>query len=306
MKIFQTNNKLPFYLLPLLIIGCLMLVVAKPSFVQALTNPQNGAVGLEGTISGPPPSQAASITTPGAGQSFSTIPITVAGFCPNGLLIKVFDNNIFAGSSECSNGSYQLKIGLFDGANSLISRDYDALNQQGPDSNNVVVNYTSAQFASFGTQLTISSSYSQLGSDPGVQLAWPITINGGTSPYALSIDWGDGSPSVLKSVAIAGGLSLTHTYQLAGTYTVTVQATDKNGQPAFLQVVSVITGPVQRLASSSNSSSNTKTVVTTISFWAKGAMISLLILIIIAFWVGRRYELNAIRRKIEKSEKAGL
>jgi len=57
----------------------------------------------------------------GSGQSFTTLPITVSGLCPSGLLIKVFDNNIFAGSAECSSGSYELKIGLFDGTNSLNS-----------------------------------------------------------------------------------------------------------------------------------------------------------------------------------------
>ena len=302
MKIFQTNNKLSIYLLPLLIICCLIALTTSSS-VYAVINPQNGAVGLEGTIHGPPPSQAATITTPGGGQSFTTLPITVSGLCPSGLLIKVFDNNIFAGSAECSNGSYELKISLFDGTNSLVSIDYDALDQQGPNSNVVTISYTSAQFTNFGTQLTISSNYSQLGSSPGTQLSWPITINGGTSPYALSIDWGDGTPSKLMSVTTPGPLSLTHTYQLSGTYTVTVQATDKNGQPAFLQVVSVITGPVQKLASTSSTSPSTKTEVITISIWAKIAMLCLLILIIIAFWVGRRYELIAIRRKIEKSDR---
>lgn len=303
MKIFQTNNKLSIYLLPLLVIGCVM-VLSSVSNVYAVVNPQNGAVGLEGTINGPPPSQAATITTPGSGQSFTTLPITVSGLCPSGLLIKVFDNNIFAGSAECSSGSYELKIGLFDGTNSLNSIDYDALDQQGPNSNIVVVSYTSAQFTNFGTQLTISSNYSQLGSTPGTQLSWPITINGGTSPYALSIDWGDGTPSKLMSVTSAGPLSLTHTYQLSGTYTVTVQATDKTGQPAFLQVVSVISGPIQKLASTGGTSTTTKTEIITISIWAKIAMLCLLILIIIAFWVGRRYELISIRRKIEKSDRA--
>ena len=303
MKIFQTNIKLSIYLSLSLVISCLM-VLLPISSAYAVVNPQNGAVGLEGTITGPPPSQAATITTPGSGQSFTTLPITVAGLCPSGLLIKVFDNNIFAGSAECSGGSYEMKIELFDGANALVAIDYDALDQQGPNSNTVTVNYTSAQFANFGTQLTISSNYSQLGTTPGTQLSWPITINGGTSPYALSIDWGDGTPSKLMSVASSGPLSLTHTYQLSGTYTITVQATDKNGQPAFLQVVSVVSGPVQKLASSSSTASTTKTEVITISIWAKIAMLCLLILIIIAFWVGRRYELIAIRRKIEKSEKA--
>jgi hypothetical protein len=304
MKIFQTNIKPSIYISLSLVISCLMVFLVASS-AHAVVNPQNGAVGLEGTINGPPPSQAASITVPGSGQSFTTLPITVSGLCPSGLLIKVFDNNIFAGSAECVSGSYELKIELFSGANSLVSIDYDALGQQGPNSNTVVVNYTSAQFTSFGTQLTISSNYSQLGSTPGTQLSWPITINGGTSPYALSIDWGDGSPSKLMSASSSGPLTLTHTYQLSGTYTITVQATDKNGEPAFLQVISVISGPIQKLASTSGSTSSTaKTEIVTISIWAKIAMLCLLILIIIAFWVGRRYELISLRRKIEKSEKA--
>jgi hypothetical protein len=228
----------------------------------------------------------------------------VSGTCPNGLLIKVYDNNIFAGSAECSNGSYELKISLFEGANSLVSIDYDALNQAGPNSNTVNINYTSAQFTSFGTQMTISSNYSQLGANPTQQLSWPITINGGTGPYALSIDWGDGTPSVLMSVTTAGLQTVTHTYQLAGTYTVTIQGTDKNGQPAFLQIVAVIAGPVQRLASSTSSSTTSKTEVVTISIWAKIAMICLIILIIVAFWIGRRYELLAIIRKVEKSDRS--
>jgi hypothetical protein len=303
MKISRTNIKPSFFVSLSLIISCLMVFLAVPS-ASAVVNPQNGAVGLEGTITGPPPSQAATITTPGSGESFTTLPITVAGLCPSGLLIKVFDNNIFAGSTECSSGSYELKIELFDGTNSLVAIDYDGLDQQGPNSNIVTVSYTSAQFTSFGTQLTISSNYSQLGATPGTQLSWPITINGGTAPYALSIDWGDGTPSKLMSASNAGPLTLTHTYQLSGTYTITVQATDKNGQPAFLQVISVISGPVQKLASTSGTSSTTKTEIITISIWAKIAMLCLLILIIVAFWVGRRYELISIRRKIEKSEEA--
>jgi hypothetical protein len=306
MNKFQTNNKLSIFLLVFVILGSLVFITKDVSNVHAVTNPQNGAIGLEGTINSPPPTQAATIAIPANGQNFTSSPITVSGLCKDGLLIEVFDNNIFAGSTECSNSSYGLKISLFNGTNSLVSRDYDALNQRGPDSNTVTITYTSAQFIAFGTQLTLESNYSQLGANPGSQLSWPITINGGTSPYALSIDWGDGTPSTLMSVVTAGPLSLTHTYQLAGTYTVTVQATDKNGQPAFLQVVSVISGPIHHVASSTTSSSTTKTEIVTISIWAKIAMLCLLILIIIAFWVGRRYELIALRHKIDKSNRNDL
>jgi hypothetical protein len=56
---------------------------------------QSGAIGIEGTIPSAPPSRGATISTPGNGQSFTTEPITVSGICPTGLLIKVFDNNVF-------------------------------------------------------------------------------------------------------------------------------------------------------------------------------------------------------------------
>src|SRR5665213_1484212 len=62
-------------------------------------DPQTGSVGVEGTITSPPPTVAATISTPTNGQSFSSEPITVAGICPTGLLVKIFANNVFVGAA---------------------------------------------------------------------------------------------------------------------------------------------------------------------------------------------------------------
>jgi hypothetical protein len=88
-------------------------------------NPQSGSIGLEGTISTDPPKTAATITTPGNGAVVSTMPITIAGLCPSGTLVKIFSNNVFVGSTTCKSGSYTLQATLFAGANALIAHVFE-------------------------------------------------------------------------------------------------------------------------------------------------------------------------------------
>jgi hypothetical protein len=256
-----------------------------------------GSIGLEGIISSAPPTQGPTITTPSNGASFSSVPITVAGLCPGKLLIKVFDNNVFMGSTLCTNGSYRLQINLFSGQNQLVARDYDALDQAGPDSNTVTVTFNDAQFAEFGTHVQLTSDYAERGAPPNQELDWPVNISNGTAPYAISTDWGDGSPTDLMSVAAPGGLTLKHTYKAAGVYKMIVKATDKNGGTAYLQLVAVSTGAI-----TSNSTQGGKNgsglIVTKVLWWPAVAMLPL---IFGAFWVGRRHELYSLRKQLEKS-----
>ncbi len=264
------------------------------SVASAVQNPQNGSVGLEGTVTGPPPSQAATITTPANGQTFSTPTITIAGICPTGLLIKIFSNNTFIGSTNCIKGSYTLQATLFYNQNVLTADDYDNLGQTGPVSGAITVSYISPQIAALGTTLSVTSIYAKQGANPGQQLSWPIIINGGMAPYALSINWGDGSPNQLISEANQGSVVLTHTYQNAGTYTITIQATDKNGESAFLQVVGQANGAATQ---SSTNSSPLQSITKTI-WWPAVVMIPLLV---ISFWLGQRHELFSLRRRVEHS-----
>lgn len=271
-----------------------VLAVALPSpIVRALGSgdaTQSGSVGLQGTIASAPPTTPATITTPVNGAHFTTLPITVSGLCPSDLLIKIFANNVFVGSTVCQNGSYSLQVDLFDGANDLIARVYDALDQQGPDSNTVAVTYTSSQFAGTGVQpLELTSNYARRGANPGALLTWPIILSGGTPPYALSVSWGDNKANDLLSESFAGAVTLSHTYDTAGLYQIVIKATDKNGQQAFLQLVAIANGAVQ--SGASGSTTGTPTFVTkTKVLWAPAA--AMIPLIIVGFWLGRRAELT--------------
>jgi hypothetical protein len=268
------------------------------SAVDTTQNPQAGSVGLEGTISTDPPKKAATITTPGNGASFNNTPITVAGLCPTSTLVKIFDNNVFVGSALCLNGSYSLQIGLFSGANQLVARVYDALDQVGPDSNLVLVTFNDAQYAQFGTRVTLTSIYARRGAYPGASLVWPLSLNGGVSPYAISVDWGDGSAPQLQSLSVEGSFDIKHTYTNAGYYKVVVRATDKNGTTAFLQLVAVANGATQAgsAAGKDNSSSQLQTIVI---WWP---VLLLLPLIFAAFWLGRRHQVYVLRKELESAK----
>lgn len=258
----------------------------------------SGSIGLQGTISTAPPKNGATITAPGNGATFTALPITISGLCPQGLLVKVFSNNVFVGSVQCTSGSYSIPIDLFNGQNVLVARVYDALDQAGPDSNNVTVTFNDAQFIQFGTQILLTSIYAQRGAPPTQELTWPILLSGGTAPYAISVDWGDGTPPDLLSQTSAGGFTIKHTYKSAGIYKVIIKATDKNGGTAFLQLVGVATGATQSSTGAAGGKNGATTVKTVIIWWPCLLMIPL---IFASFWVGRRNELYVLRKQLEKS-----
>lgn len=284
------------------VVLCLLFAVQVGS-AQAppAVNPQTGSAGLQGTVPTPAPTTAATITTPRTGQTFTAMPITVGGLCTSGLLVKVFSNNVFIGSVMCSNGSYTVQVSLLDGRNDLVARQFDNLDQPGPDSNIVTVTYTNNQFATTGIPLlTLSSIYARRGANPGEQLVWPMSISGGVAPYAVSVDWGDGKPPTLYSEPFAGTFTTSHIYDTPGTYVIIVKATDRAGQTAFLQLVGQANGAVtQSGRDEGGGKSETRVIVRVI--WIPAAL--MIPLILLAFWLGRRYELSVLRKRLERHGK---
>lgn len=277
---------------------CAGLSFAFADVARAATvdNPQEGAIGVEGKIPSNPPTAAPTITTPRNGQVFTNIPITVNGLCTSDLLVKMFANNVFVGSVLCKNGSYSINIDLFSGQNDLVARMFDSQDQGGPDSNVVTVTFNDVQFNPFGTSLlSLTSNYAARGANPGQRLAWPVILSGGTSPYAISVDWGDGTSPDLISSPFTGTIDLSHVYKSAGVYKVTVKATDKNGLSAFLQLVATANGAIV-----SNSPSDKNTITETIVKVLWWPVVICIPLIILSFWLGQRYELASLRKHLEQ------
>ena len=259
---------------------------------------KSGSIGLEGTIPGGVPTQAASITFPTNGATINNLPITVMGICPKGTVVKLYKNNVFTGSAQCSNGSFSIQTDLFTGSNELVARVYNELDQAGPDSNIVTVNYPLSQFGVVN-RVSLTSTFAKRGANPGELLSWPITLSGGIGPYAISVDWGDGTKQDLISQQFPGALNISHKYEKSGTYVVIVRASDKNGEIAFLQLIGVAKGPVTQ-DDGKKDGAGTTTIVKTRILWLP-ALIALP-LILVAFWLGRKHELDTIHKRLDRGD----
>ncbi len=279
-----------------------LLVFVRPA--AAITplpnpNPKPGSFGLEATKTQAPPTQGATISTPGNGASFSTSPITVNGICPTDLLVQVYNNGVMAGAVMCTNGSFSVQVTLYYGTNELTASVYDSLDQTGPASNTVTVNYNNTNFAAFGALVTLTSSYGRRSAAAGSELTWPLQLSGGTGPYAFSLDWGDGTATELKSQSLAGLVNITHTYKKAGIYQANIKVTDVNGVTAFLQLIAVANGKVDSTPSAPNTTGNT---APTTVLWIPAAVSSVLLLP--AFWLGRMSQVVSIRNKMLKERES--
>jgi len=297
--VLRVNKKVTLAL-PALVGSAMLFALVAVTTSSALTplptpDPKPGSFGLEATKPKEPPKEGATITTPGNGASFTTSPITVNGICPQGLLVQIFNNGVMVGSIMCERGSFSLQISLFAGVNELSAIVYDELDQAGPISNLVTVNYSDTRFTAFGALITLTSSYGRRSAPAGTQLSWPLQLSGGTGPYAFSIDWGDGSAAELKSQPVAGLVTITHTYKKAGIYQVNIRVTDVNGVSAFLQVIAVSSGKVD--AASTTADKDAPTSITKI-LWIPAAIA--LAALIPAFWLGRRSQVVSIRNKMLK------
>ncbi len=289
-----------WWALPISIGMYLLALVANIPQANAITqlptpSPIPGSYGLEATKKQPPPTQGATITTPGNGASFNNSQITVSGICPNGLLVQVYDNGVMVGAVMCNNGSFSLQISLFAGTNELSAIVYDDLEQPGPTSNIVTISYTDTSFKPFGASITLTSSYGRRSASAGSPLSWPLQLSGGAGPYAFSVDWGDGTAAELKSQSLAGLVTILHTYKKAGIYQVNIKVTDTNGVSAFLQVIAVASGQVDSTPTAPNTSGSNTASKPEIMWWPT---IMLLLLLLPTYWLGRRSMLISIRNKM--------
>ena len=285
----------------LLAVGLLLGVYTS---YAASPGPEAGSVGMTGIMPGKPPTIGATIDSPREGARFSTTPIPVSGTCPKGTLVELFKNNIFAGSVPCtSSGTYSLDIDLLIGANILLARVYDDLNQAGPDSNKPTVYYdalpaqagplTSLDFG--GAQLLLNTDAVFRGVFPKQELSIPIDILGGTPPYAINVQWGDSSN---KMVPRANNQSFTvgHVYQRAGTYQISIQGTDANGRVAFLTVAAIVNGQPSTVTGTSEQSGSVSgaTLARLLALWP---LYTSVVAIAISFWLGERREKYILTHK---------
>lgn len=255
-------------------------------------------------VPAPVPSKAPQINNIPSGKVYTSAdPVSVSGTCPVNTLVKLFKNNVMGGATLCNNGSFSLKIDLFQGSNTLIARAYNANDVPAPDSNPVVVTLqltgenNGLLTSGLASQFYITSEIYYRGVEAGSSISWPLTISGGQPPYAISVGWGDGKTDLI-SVETPGKLTISHTYTHPapeGSYTIFINATDSNGSKSYLQLTAIVNGgKVAAVIGSNIGGSSHKTIITTTTVIQA---ISVLALIALSFWIGEKRELAIITHK---------
>jgi hypothetical protein len=196
----------------------------------------------------PTPTQAATFDGSQDGTTVQTALQTLSGTCQiqnpvNTVVISRSGGSI--GSAPCTSGSYSVQVTLVEGTNTLVARTANASGQYGPDSPSITMTLylpptvtptpaTPTPTAPASTpDEVIAKTNSGAAADLTITPSEPfgvmneqtnavtlkVTIGGGTTPYTVRINWGDGSVDT-HHVDQSGVYEFSHTYQAAGNYTV--------------------------------------------------------------------------------------
>ena len=255
-----------------------------------------GSYTVNAVVPGPRPSKPAVITSPTSGQTFDNNPVTVAGTCPDKALIKIFTNGVLVGSILCGvSGHFTLPVDLVIGKNDLTALPYNAADLQGPTSPTVSVTLNQpAGGVGFSTELLIQSENYFRGTQPGQEVVWPIELVGGTAPYAVSVDWGDGTQDLVTRLA-PGPFTVKHTYSKTGGYLgefpLIIRATDAAGHNAYLQLTTIVNSPKGGVSAPTN-------IVTSSKWWFIWPLWIVLLLMVLSFWLGERREKHILRKQM--------
>jgi hypothetical protein len=135
--------------------------------------------------------------------------------------------------------------------------------------------------------LTITSDqHFYQGGEPDTPVAWTVKVTGGTGPYHLTWEWGDGT-SDKTDLQSAGPATYQHNYAKSGIYQVTIRATDAAGHEAVIQVVVVVNGATAGLVVRDHDGPGNL-----IFIWP---LLIITSLIVLSFWLGERHKLATMR-----------
>jgi hypothetical protein len=293
----------------ILVLTFLVLFIVTNTVVNASPlDPVEDSYGTYAVVPGPVPTTSPTVTNIGDGQVFTTTdPVTLTGTCPDDTLVKVFKNDVFAGSTFCQNGRFTVDIDLFLGQNALVLRAYNANNKPGPESvplnvRQQVLGATTpdSQNTVINNQFFITSETNYRGVGINEPISWPITIVGGQAPYAVSVSWGDDKTDVISRPQ-AGTFEIKHIYdrpndQYKGSYTVTITSADQTGDEAFLSLVTIVGGEDASVAATIKKGYNWSSTLRVA--WQ---LMLLALLLALSFWLGERREAFVLRRTTGKT-----
>ncbi|MFZ2544851.1 MAG: hypothetical protein WAW80_02655 [Candidatus Saccharimonadales bacterium] len=218
----------------------LFLLMLAPIIMMALVGQLATAVDYQVTAVVPAvmPDGAPVITSPKDNSSINSGQVQITGTCPTSqplVIIAIYDNDVLAGSGQCmADGTFSVSITLYVGNNTIVAIMHTMTGQIGAKSTIININRVSSIHQSFGIPLRIIGSdvFLQISADGGV--VWRGQVVGGVAPYALKIDWGDGTTDSYEITDQAEQM-FPHTYKDRQFYKVIISVVDANGDAQSIQ-----------------------------------------------------------------------
>jgi hypothetical protein len=280
---------------------------------------------ITGKVAAPALTESAIITSPSDSVTIHTNTTSIKGTCPPNSYVVLTRNGLMSGVGLCGAGnSFEISASLYPGVNTLSAQDYNITDDKGPVSASINVTYvfdltTAPGNASSTVPSTsypysnaqsaadlpiLTSTYSYQAFAVNSKINWNLDISGGVAPYALHVDWGDGTMLDLI-ISKARVLPLSHKYATTGRYTVTFKILDKVKGETVLQLIAIVQTPI--FSASSGSTDNTtfpagngdfssiisSTLPVLVKHWVAAAWVSYatVSLMSISFWLGERQEI---------------
>ncbi len=247
------------------------------------------------TVVAAPINQSATILYPHNNSTVYNSTINVNGSCQSPSYVVLTKNNLFGGVALCSSSNtWSISVSLLSGSNILQAKIFNLTNRPGPLSSQIKTDYVSSGNISLDNPLILKSNFDYQGVNVGQQFNLPLDLEGGKPPYAISINWGDSTTSLI-SQASDGTISIPHIYKKTenykGSYKIIVSTTDTQGKQTSLQLLAIVnlnSSSENSIANISNNSAGNGIFSNIEKYiWPSYAIV---ILMLISFWLGERQE----------------
>ena len=250
----------------------LFLLMLLPIGLMALVQNLSASaldLGVTATVLAPVPGGTPVINIPTNGSVVSSSNVSVSGTCPvitPAVVISIYEGATLKGSTPCTTGgAFSTSITVSYGTHVIKATVVTITNEVGNSSTPVTFSYAVPSTPSSSPSPTsapptpepgvtvdllqfppwvISKDNFLLiqplaaGGETGGEVSWKFIIKGGTLPYTVSVDWGDGTIEKYD-ISSHASRTYTHAYDSVQTYIVKVKVKDAAGRESEFKTVAV-------------------------------------------------------------------
>jgi hypothetical protein len=220
-------------------------------------------------VPAPLPDGPAVITSPTDSGTTTQATTVIHGNCPvidPPIIVVLYEGTNVIGSQQCAgDGTFAIPVSLNPGSHTIITQVMNFTGQNGAAGTPVVITYTptAAQNAPTATGSNAQSSspaddqdagshigtgasvYPTITTDnpflifgPDKDAIWTGDIQGGTAPYTVTINWGDGTIQKIHNVS-EGLFRAHHHYTVMKTYSVRMEVRDVKGRVLGVTITAI-------------------------------------------------------------------